>query len=58
MGSIHTGLAPYWAQQLGKNSLVAYQESKRGGVLYCKIESERVLISGYAVKYLEGVIEA
>ncbi|CAH9050595.1 putative isomerase YddE [Pseudoalteromonas sp. CIP111854] len=56
-GSIHTGLAPYWAQQLGKTSLVAYQASKRGGVLYCEIESERVLISGYAVKYLEGTIE-
>ncbi|MBD1583373.1 PhzF family phenazine biosynthesis protein [Pseudoalteromonas sp. S16_S37] len=56
-GSIHTGLAPYWAQQLGKTSLVAYQASKRGGVLYCEVEGERVFISGYAVKYLEGIIE-
>jgi PhzF family phenazine biosynthesis protein len=55
-GSIHAGLAPYWAEKLGKSGLVAFQASKRGGMLKCKIEHGRVLVSGKAVKYLEGVI--
>lgn len=56
-GSIHTGLAPYWAEKLGKTQLMAYQASKRGGMLSCKVDGERVYISGKAVKYLEGFIE-
>ena len=62
-GSIHTGLAPYWAEQLGKTHLVAYQASKRGGWLVCDVQDDatssanhRVLISGNAVPYLEGWI--
>jgi len=55
-GSIHTGLAPFWAERLGKNDLVAYQASNRGGVLNCKVSADRVLISGNAVKYLQGTI--
>ena len=55
-GSAHTGLAPLWAQRLGKNTLVAYQASKRGGVLDCVVAGDRVLISGHAVHYLTGFI--
>lgn len=55
-GSIHTALAPYWAQELGKNELVAYQASKRGGLLNCEVRQEKVVISGKAVLYLEGYI--
>jgi len=55
-GSIHTGLAPLWAERLGKNDLVAYQASKRGGVLNCSVSGERVIISGNAVQYLSGTI--
>ena len=55
-GSIHTGLAPLWADLLGKNELVAYQASKRGRVVYCEVASDRVLISGNAVQYLTGFI--
>tara|TARA_R100001443_G_scaffold113083_1_gene127333 strand:+ start:8972 stop:9781 length:810 start_codon:yes stop_codon:yes gene_type:complete len=53
-GSIHAGLAPYWAQQLAKTELVAYQASARGGTLYCSISNDRVLVSGFAVLYLKG----
>ncbi len=53
-GSIHSGLAPYWAKQLAKTELVAYQASARGGILYCKISNDRVLVSGFAVLYLKG----
>ncbi|USD66760.1 PhzF family phenazine biosynthesis protein [Vibrio sp. SCSIO 43136] len=56
-GSIHAGLAPYWSEQLGKESLVAFQASQRGGKLYCEIAEDRVLVSGHAVLYLQGSIE-
>lgn len=55
-GSIHTGLAPFWAERLGKATLVAYQGSQRGGVLNCVVADDRVLISGDAVQYLHGSI--
>ena len=55
-GSIHTGLAPYWSEQLGKTQLLAYQASKRGGVLSCQVTEGKVYISGKAVHYLEGFI--
>ncbi len=55
-GSIHTGLAPLWAERLGKKELVAYQASRRGGVLNCVVSGDRVLISGNAAQYLHGSI--
>ena len=55
-GSIHTGLAPYWAEKLNKNELIANQASKRGGLLKCKVLEDKVIISGQAVLYLEGYI--
>ena len=55
-GSIHTGLAPFWAERLGKNQLIAYQASQRGGVLDCQVIGDRVLIAGQAVQYLKGTI--
>ncbi|AHJ12519.1 PhzF family phenazine biosynthesis protein [Sulfurospirillum multivorans] len=55
-GSIHAGLAPFWAKRLGKQSLVALQASKRSGVLYCHVSEERVFISGACVEYLKGTI--
>jgi PhzF family phenazine biosynthesis protein len=55
-GSIHAGLAPYWAEVLNKQELVALQASSRSGVLYCKVAGATVYISGYCVKYLEGTI--
>lgn len=55
-GSAHTTLAPYWANKLGKNKLSAKQLSKRGGNLSCKLENNRVLISGKAITYLVGGI--
>lgn len=56
-GSAHCALMPYWAAKLGKNKLSAAQLSERGGRLLCELAGERVLISGKAVKYLEGTIE-
>ena len=56
-GSIHTGLAPYWAEKLNKNELKAFQASKRGGIILCTITDKNVILLGKAVKYLEGYIE-
>lgn len=55
-GSIHAGLAPYWAEHLGKTELVAFQASKRGGVLHCRVAGDFVFVSGRAVQYLSGII--
>ena len=56
-GSAHCELVPYWVARLGKAELSAAQLSKRGGMLQCALSGRRVLISGRAVKYLEGTIE-
>jgi PhzF family phenazine biosynthesis protein len=55
-GSAHCVLVPYWANELGKTNLHAFQVSKRGGELFCGDAGERVKISGKAVLYLEGTI--
>jgi len=55
-GSAHCTLAPYWAERLGKTRLHALQLSPRGGELWCELSGDRVIISGRAVPYLEGVI--
>ena len=55
-GSAHCSLTPYWAEQLGRNSLDARQLSKRRGTLHCQLAGERVLISGRVMPYLRGVI--
>lgn len=50
-GSGHCHIVPYWAQQLNKDEIVAYQASKRGGTLYCHLDGERVKMAGKAVLY-------
>ena len=55
-GSIHTGLAPFWSSRLGKTELKAHQASKRGGDLLCRVDDDRVIILGKAVKYMTGSI--
>lgn len=55
-GSTHTELMPYWTKRLGKMELEARQLSKRGGVLHCILDGERVRIGGQGVLYLEGKI--
>lgn len=55
-GSAHMTLAPFWADRLGKRSLVARQVSQRGGTLRLVVEDERVLISGPAALYMEGTL--
>ena len=52
-GSIHTAIAPLWAEKLAKTTLIAYQASPRGGALYCCLTGdERIEISGYGKLYM------
>jgi len=55
-GSAHCTLMPYWAQRLGKSELRARQISKRGGDLLCRLEGERVLLTGRCAYYMRGEI--
>ena len=50
-GSGHCHIVPYWVKALGKDSLVAYQASPRGGTLYCTQMGERIKMSGKAAVY-------
>ena len=49
-GSAHCQIADYWAGELDKNEIHAYQASRRGGYLRCKRKGNgRIAISGEAV---------
>ena len=50
-GSGHCHIVPYWVKTLGKDTLVAYQASPRGGTLYCTQVGERIKMSGKAAIY-------
>jgi predicted PhzF superfamily epimerase YddE/YHI9 len=55
-GSAHTMLVPYWAARLGKQHLTAIQLSARRGYLDCRLDGDRVYISGYAKTFMKGEI--
>lgn len=55
-GSAHCTLAPYWANKLGKQILIARQVSKRGGDIACEVKGDRVILSGRAVTFMEAEI--
>lgn len=56
-GSAHCTLTPYWAKRLGKSSLLARQISPRGGDVWCQLAGDRVILSGYVVRVIEGTID-
>ena len=48
-GSAHCQIADYWSKKLNKKEIYAYQASKRGGYLHCRMEeNNRITISGEA----------
>jgi PhzF family phenazine biosynthesis protein len=53
-GSAHCSLAPYWQQRLGKDEMVGYQASARGGVVRVRVLGERVILGGQAVTVMKG----
>jgi len=57
-GSAHCTLAPFWRERLGKDELLAYQASARGGVVRVRVAGERVKLGGQAVTVLRGRLVA
>ena len=53
-GSAHCALGPYWAGKLGRQELLAYQASPRGGQVQVRVEGDRVLLGGRAVTVMRG----
>lgn len=53
-GSAHCCLAPYWADRVGKNDLLGYQASNRGGKVWMQLAGDRVQLSGHAITVTRG----
>ena len=53
-GSAHCCLAPHWADRLGRNELLGYQASSRGGFVRVRVDKDRVHLGGQAVTVLRG----
>lgn len=53
-GSAHCCLAPFWSTRLGKDSMIGYQASRRGGVVRVQVKGDRVILGGQAVTVLRG----
>ena len=54
-GSAHTVMVPYWAGVLGRDAFDAYQASARGGRIGCRLEDDRVVLTGSCVTVIEGI---
>jgi PhzF family phenazine biosynthesis protein len=55
-GAAHCMLLPYWAGELGRTEVRAYQASARGGEVTGRLIGDRVELEGTCVFYLEGEI--
>jgi PhzF family phenazine biosynthesis protein len=54
-GSAHCCLASFWRDRLGKDEFLAYQASRRGGVVKVRYPGgDRVFLSGQAVTVMHG----
>jgi PhzF family phenazine biosynthesis protein len=53
-GSAHAALVPFWAKRLGLTEFTAFQASKRGGLLHCRLEGDRVTLGGRCVTMIDG----
>ncbi len=53
-GSAHCCLGPFWRDRLQTDSFVAYQASRRGGIVRVRCEGDRVYLSGQAVTVMRG----
>lgn len=56
-GAAHCMLAPYWAKRLGKTEFRAFQASRRGGEMICRLAGDRTELEGTCVFFLEGEVE-
>ncbi|HLH06043.1 MAG TPA: PhzF family phenazine biosynthesis protein [Terriglobales bacterium] len=56
-GAAHCMLAPFWAKRLNKQEFRAFQASKRGGEIICRLVGDRIELQGECVFYMEGEVE-
>lgn len=57
-GSSHTVLGPFWADRLGRESLVGLQASSRPGRVGVEVSGDRVTITGHATTVVDGQLTA
>ncbi len=55
-GAAHCTLGPYWGARFGKEELMAYQASPRGGEVRVRIEGDRVRLGGQAVTVIHCLL--
>lgn len=55
-GSAHAALTPFWAERLGRPAFTAFQASRRGGRVECRIEGGRAVLGGRCVTVIEGML--
>lgn len=55
-GSAHCALGPYWGEKLGKEELVCFQASRRGGIVRVRLAGDRVRLGGQAVTVFEATL--
>jgi predicted PhzF superfamily epimerase YddE/YHI9 len=55
-GSAHCCLGPYWAKKLGRQDLIGYQASARGGVVRVRVGDDRAYLGGQAVTVMRGTL--
>jgi PhzF family phenazine biosynthesis protein len=53
-GSAHCSLAAFWCERLGRDELVGYQASARGGRVGVRLAGDRVTLTGRAVTVFRG----
>ena len=53
-GSAHCCLGPFWGRRLGKQEVLGYQASARGGSVRVRVRGDRVLLGGRAVTVMRG----
>jgi len=53
-GSAHCALGPYWGRRLGKDDLVGFQASERGGLVRVRLAGDRVILGGKAITVVRG----
>jgi PhzF family phenazine biosynthesis protein len=55
-GSAHAALAPFWAERLGRDRFSAFQASRRGGRVDCRLAGDRAILGGRCVTVIEGAV--
>ncbi len=55
-GSAHCTLAPFWSERLGRNQVVGFQRSARGGRVHCTVEGDRVVLRGSCTTVITGTL--